>query len=489
MAFGYGETDDSAANSLPQIDPKGGAESLISTLARQDQGMEYVIPASHAPTFLSVADGLGGTPCYAPDTQENPGMTHMIPWTEQSQAPWVQNGVMQQWLRSAVKLDGSVRTRSTKSSVWTVGTHSSTGSDWSVGAAGTPRSIPSSEFSTRPSPVLGTSTPPAVLPSGWSGYVEGPRHTPEEATQSTLRGTDCRTEHLLAEIDQYFLSSTLLNPAESPPVDSGTGRIDVNQQIPSNTVLNTAATHLVNSYKEMFDIDQQLFSGTDFSPAASPPVNSGTGTIRVDWPFLNAVDSAAATLGTSDTEVMDTAQYPFKGPDFSPAASPPVYSGTRTIRVDQPFVNAVDSAAATPGNSDKEILDTDKYPFKGTGFSPAASPPVAGIDLVAFSQSWLVPEQDPGDSYECRYHGLRRRRRLPVGDREPHFVCSKCTAILHTFFRSCQYPTVNQKRSLLTQVGMERRQLDNWFCNKRRQMRRATASPSSSEQGSPVLRS
>eukprot|EP00117_Sycon_ciliatum_P018765 scpid97609/ scgid17225/ len=127
MAFGYGETDDSAANSLPQIDPKGGAESLISTLARQDQGMEYAIPVSHAPTFLAVDDGLGGTPCYARDTQKNPGMTHRIPWTEESQAPWIQNGVTQQWLGSAVKLDGSVRTRSSKSSVWSVGTHSSTG--------------------------------------------------------------------------------------------------------------------------------------------------------------------------------------------------------------------------------------------------------------------------------------------------------------------------------------------------------------------------
>eukprot|EP00117_Sycon_ciliatum_P046473 scpid86839/ scgid33286/ len=92
--------------------------------------------------------------------------------------------------------------------------------------------------------------------------------------------------------------------------------------------------------------------------------------------------------------------------------------------------------------------------------------------------------------HACKRHSHRLlQRRLPAGDREPQLVCSECTAILHTFFRSCQYPTANQKRSLLTQVGMERHHLDSWFSNKRRQMRRATASPSSSEQGSPVLRS
>ncbi|XP_065191849.1 homeobox protein homothorax-like [Sycon ciliatum] len=122
-----------------------------------------------------------------------------------------------------------------------------------------------------------------------------------------------------------------------------------------------------------------------------------------------------------------------------------------------------------------------------SGVFPTWSPQAARRALPPVHCS-IGSLDDGGNASRCRLHGIfhTQRKRPTVNPTRYHFVCPQCTTILTAFFKQCPYPTAPQKKDLLRMVGMERHQLDNWFCNKRRKKPEPCGSPTSTTpDGSP----
>ncbi|XP_065191906.1 uncharacterized protein LOC135823000 [Sycon ciliatum] len=66
----------------------------------------------------------------------------------------------------------------------------------------------------------------------------------------------------------------------------------------------------------------------------------------------------------------------------------------------------------------------------------------------------------------CRVHGSSDTIRTG-----PYFQCQACTRILSAFFSWNIYPNIVEKSHLLAQVGMDKVQLENWFTNRRRELK------------------